>query len=140
MDYRYETKDEARDFHRQRKAFVILNDKLEFLPEGTSMSHYEYCQTKGLSKEEFNEITRGYYLNGKTIFYKDNFIYDDEVIKNALQVLDEISSTIDIDEFDIYFGQLPEQEFALDYYYGKYLNGLIIKNNNNDDFRKDRQL
>lgn len=140
MDYRYETKDEARDFHRQRKAFVILNGTLEFLPEGTSMSHYEYCQTKGLSKEEFNKITRGYYLNGKTIFYKDNFIYDDEVIKNALQVLDEISSTIDIDEFDIYFGQLPEQEFALDYYYGKYLNGLIIKNNNNDDFRKDRQL
>ena len=140
MDYRYETKDEARDFHRQRKAFVILNGMLEFLPEGTSMSHYEYCQTKGLSKEEFNEITRGYYLNGKTIFYKDNFIYDDEVIKNALQVLDEISNIIGIDEFDIYFGQLPEQEFALDYYYGKYLNGLIIKNNNNDDFRKDRQL
>jgi len=140
MDYRYETKDEARDFHRQRKAFVILNGMLEFLPEGTSMSHYEYCQTKGLSKEEFNEITRGYYLNGKTIFYKDNFIYDDEVIKNALQVLDEISNIIGIDKFDIYFGQLPEQEFALDYYYGKYLNGLIIKNNNNDDFRKDRQL
>ena len=129
MDYRYETKDEARDFHRQRKAFVILNDKLEFLPEGTSMSHYEYCQTKGLSKEEFNEITRGYYLNGKTIFYKDNFIYDDEVIKNALQVLDEVSSTIGIDEFDIYFGQLVDQDFALNYHYGKYVDGIIIKNN-----------
>ena len=25
MDYRYETKDDARDFHKQRKAFVILN-------------------------------------------------------------------------------------------------------------------
>ena len=57
MDYRYETKDEARDFHKQRKAFIILNDVLEFLPEGSLMSHYEYCQTKGLNKEEFNKIT-----------------------------------------------------------------------------------
>ena len=129
MDYRYETKDEARDFHKQRKAFIILNKKLEFLPEGSSMSHYEYCQTKGLSKEEFNQITRGYYLNGNVIFYKDNFIYDEEVIENALQVIDEISEKIRVYEFEIYFGQLPEKDFALDYHYGKYVKGSIIKNN-----------
>lgn len=41
-------------------AFIILNDFLEFLPEGSSMSHYEYCQTKGLNKEEFNKITWGF--------------------------------------------------------------------------------
>lgn len=128
MDYRYETKDEARDFHKQRKAFIILNGKLEFLPEGSSLSHYEYCQTKGLSKEEFNSITRGYYLNGNAVFYKDNFIYDDEVISNALQVVDEISRIVNADEFDIYFGQLPEQGFALDYHYGKYINGIISTN------------
>ena len=127
MDYRYETKDEARDFHKQRKAFIILNEKLDFLPEGSSMSHYEYCQTKGLSKEEFNKITRGYYLNGNVIFYKDNFIYDEEVISNALKVVDEISQTIGVHEFKIYFGQLPEKNFALDYYYGKYKNRTIIK-------------
>ena len=128
MDYRYETKDEARDFHKQRKAFIILDEKLEFLPEGSSMSHYEYCQTKGLSKKEFNQITRGYYLNGNAVFYKDNFIYDEEVISNALKVVDEIAKIIGIDEFNIYFGQLPEQGFALDYHYGKYTNGTIIKN------------
>ena len=38
MDYRYETKDEARDFHKQRKAFIILYGKLEFLPEGSRKS------------------------------------------------------------------------------------------------------
>ena len=127
MDYRYETKDEARDFHKQRKAFIILDEKLEFLPEESSMSHYEYCQTKGLSKEKFNQITRGYYLNGNAVFYKDNFIYDEEVISNALKVVDEIAKIIGIDEFNIYFGQLPEQGFALDYHYGKYTNGTIIK-------------
>ncbi len=128
MNYRYETKDEARDFHKQRKAFIILNGKLEFLPEGSSLSHYEYCQTKGLSKEKFNSITRGYYLNGNAVFYNDNFIYDDEVISNALQVVDEISRIVNADEFDIYFGQLPEQGFALDYHYGKYINGIISTN------------
>jgi len=128
MDYRYETKDEARDFHKQRKAFIILEGEIEFLPEGSSMSHYEYCQTKGLSKEEFNQITRGYYLNGNAVFYKDNFIYDDEVIENSLKVINEISKRINVEEFDIYFGQLPEQGFALDYHYGKYVNGNIIKN------------
>ena len=128
MDYRYETKDEARDFHKQRKAFIILEGQIEFLPEGSSMSHYEYCQTKGLTKEEFNQITRGYYLNGNAVFYKDNFIYDDEVIENSLKVINEISKRINVEEFEIYFGQLPEQGFALDYHYGKYVNGTIIKN------------
>lgn len=128
IDYRYETEDVARDFHKQRKAFIILNGKSEFLPEGSSLSHFEYCKTKGFSKEDFNKITRGYYLNRNLIFYKDNFIYDEEVIAIALQVVDEISRKINVGEFDIYFGQLPEQEFALDYYYGKYVNGIIIKN------------
>lgn len=129
MDYRYETKDEARDLHKRRRAFIILNGKLEFLPEGSNKSHYEYCQEKGLSKEEFNSITRGYYLNGITVFYKDNFIYDDEVINNGLQFIDEISKVVNVNEFDIYFGHLPEQGFALDYYYGKYSNGVVTKEN-----------
>ena len=101
MDYRYETKDEARDFHKQRKSFIILDGQLEFFPEGSSMSHYEYCETKGLTKEVFNQITRGYYLNDNAVFYKDNFIYDEEVIENALKAADEISKIIGIDEVNI---------------------------------------
>ena len=137
MDYRYETKDEARDFHKLRKAFIILNGILEFLPEGSSMSHFEYCSTKGLSKEEFNKITRGYYLNKNTIFYKDNFIYDEKVIEEALQVVGEIAEKIQENEFDIYFGQLPDQNFALDYHYGKYKDGDIIKEENDKDLDKE---
>ena len=133
MDYRYETKDEARDFHKLRKAFIILNGLLEFLPEGSAMSHFEYCSSKGLSKEEFNQITRGYYLNKNTIFYKDNFIYDEKVIEEALQVVGEIAEKIQENEFDIYFGQLPDQNFALDYHYGKYIDGKVIKEEKDQD-------
>ena len=120
MDYRYETKNEARDFHRQRKAFVIIDSKLDFIPEGSPMSHYEFCQTKGLDKETFNKITRGYYLNGNLIFYKDNFVYDDNVINEALNYVDDIAKIINKNEFEIYFGQIPENNFALDYHYGNY--------------------
>ena len=127
MDYRYETKDEARDFHNKRKAFIILNSKIEFLPEGSSMSHFEYCKEKGISKEVFNTITRGYYLNGNLVFYKDNFIYDENLIIEALKLINEFAKELGIGEFDIYFGQLPDQGFALDYYYGKYVNGEIPK-------------
>jgi hypothetical protein len=80
------------------------------------MSHYEYCQTKGLNKEEFNRITRGFYLNGNLIFYKDNFIYDDALITESLSHVSEIASKLDLEEFDIYFGQLPENNFAPDYH------------------------
>ena len=81
-----------------------------------------------MSKEEFNKITRGYYLNGNVVFYKDNFIYDEELINDSLNYLDEIARKLDLYEFDIYFGQLPEQNFELDFHYGRYINGIIEKN------------
>lgn len=127
MDFRYETKDEARDFHKQRKAFIIVNSKLEFLPINSTMSHFEYCESKGMTKEEFNGITRGYYLDGNVVFYKDNFIYDQQVIDEGLSFLNEISSQLLVDEFSIYFGQIPERNFELNFYYGKYCRGEILK-------------
>lgn len=127
MDYRYETKDEARDFHKQRRAFIILNGILEFLPEGSAMSHFEYFQSKGLDKNNFNKITRGYYLNGYVVFYKGNFIFDENLINEALKYLEEISLMVSANELEIYFGQLPEKNFALDYHYGKYSNGTILR-------------
>ena len=132
MDYRYETKNEARDFHKQRRAFIILDNILEFLPKGSSMSHFEYCELKGMNKGEFNKITRGFYLNKEIVFYKDNFIYDDGVIKEALEHINELAQLLDEEKFEIYFGELPEKGFAYDYHYGRYEKGNIIKLNKRD--------
>ena len=126
MDYRYETDDSTREFHKKRRTFIIIDNKLEFLPCESTMSHYEYCKQKGISKEKFNTITRGYYLNNIVVFYKDNFIYDNILINESLNYLDIISSNIGVFEFDIYFGVLPDNNFKLDYYYGKYSNGMIF--------------
>ena len=68
MDYRYEVKESAREYHKTRKAFIIYNDVLEFMPDGCDMSHFEWCQKKGIGKKEFNRITRGFYKEGNKIF------------------------------------------------------------------------
>ena len=47
MDYRYETKNEARDFHKQRKSFIIINGEVKYIPEGSEMSHFEFCSSIG---------------------------------------------------------------------------------------------
>ena len=127
MDYRYETNDDKRIFHKSRKAFIIIDNKLEFLPDGSDMSHYEYCNQKGIDKDYFNQLIRGFYLNGNLVFYKDNFIYDSILISDSLKYLNEISTKLSINTFNIYFGVLPDEDFKLDFYYGKYCNGDILK-------------
>ena len=134
MDYRYEVKESAREYHKTRRSFIIYNNALEFLPEGSDLSHFEYCQTKGIGKEEFNKITRGFYKEGNTVFYKDNFIYDDALIEEALKYVGEIAEELKLERFEIYFGTLPpEKNWAYDYHYGKYENGKVIKYENEID-------
>ena len=127
MDYRYETKESARDFHKQRRAFLIYKNEVEFMPKDCHMSHYEYCQVKGMSKEEFNKMTRGCLIGDNVLFYKDNFIYDDLVIKEALEHIDEIALELNRSEFNIYFGALPQDNFKPDFLYGKYIGGKVIR-------------
>ena len=127
MDYRYETPDEARKFHKQRRAFIVINNKLEFLPKGSPMSHYEYCLSKNISKQVFNSLIRGYYLDGNLVFYKDSFVYDKELILESLNYLTQIAKTIEVEEFNVYFGIKINNGFHFDLYYGKYKNGEIIK-------------
>ena len=130
-DYRYVTKDESRDFHSRRRAFVIYENKLHFIRKGSSMSHWEFCQSKfpNMTKEEFNSITRGYYLDGDLVFYKDNFVYDNNVINEALEFVKKIKSTLKISNtIKIYFGLVvgvPGEDWPKDFYYGN-----LQKNNN----------
>ena len=127
MDYRYETKDSARDFHRRRSAFLIYNGELLFLPHGSDFSHFEYCTKVGIDKETFNKLTRGYFLDNIVCFYKNDFGYDSDVIKEALPYLNEISMHVGRDIFGVYFGTIPDRDFALDYYYGRYIYGSITR-------------
>ena len=120
MDFRYETKDKARDFHKRRIAFIIIDNNIHFI-KNSGMSHWEVCERMNISKEIFNKLTRGFYLNGDIVFYKDNFIYDENVIEEGIKYLDIIKKECRIDKANIYFGLIIDKEkeiWPFDYYYG----------------------
>lgn len=131
IDYRYITKNESRDFHRRRRAFVIYKNKLHFIDEGSAMSHWEFCsRILNMGREEFNLLTRGYYIDGNLVFYKDNFIYDEGVIEEALNFIPEIKDVLKIQEMKIYFGLIigkPGEDWQYDFYYGDYINDSLVK-------------
>lgn len=135
MDYRYETSNESREFHQQRLAFVIINGILHFM-NNSKLSHYEYCAERGISKDEFNNLIRGYYMNGNVVFYKGNFTYDKEMIPECLNYVRAIKLKTNIDKMDIYFGVIIDEKnevWPFDYYYG-YISedNQIVKNNNEE--------
>ncbi len=127
MDYRYEADESARDFHRDRRAFVIYHGELLFLPQHSPLSHYEYCQLLGINKDEYDDMTRGYFKDGKLCFYTGNFTYDDRVMGEAFRNICEIATHLHENIIHIYFGALPDQDFELDYYYGFYIYGEVIQ-------------
>ena len=121
MDYRYETKREVRDFHKQRIAFVIINNEIHFI-KNSEMSHWEYCKNLSISKEIFNTLTRGYYYNGKIVFYNNNFTYDNNVIEEGLNYIVKIKEECNIDKAEIYFGLIIDKTqiiWPCDLHYGK---------------------
>ena len=56
-------------FHKQRTAFIIINNEVLFLTN-SKLSHFEWAQTLGVNEEVFITLTRGYVLNGNIVFYK----------------------------------------------------------------------
>lgn len=53
------------------------------------------------------------------------------MIEEGLSYVKEIASYLLVDEFAIYFGQIPEKNFSFSFYYGKYSDGVIIQNDVN---------
>ena len=64
IDFRYVTKDESRDFHSRRRAFVIYDNKLYFIRKGSSKSHWEFCQSKfpTMSRKSLKSMRSSYEL------------------------------------------------------------------------------
>lgn len=99
------------------------------------MSHWKFCQKHSpeMTKDKFNEITRGYYLSGDLVFYKDNFYYNENVIKEALNYITKIKNKLKLKDVKINFGLIvgkPGENWPTDYYYGKSLENDEIELNN----------
>lgn len=83
-----------KQFHLSRVAFMIIDDKIYFL-KNSDMSHYEWYKNLGFDEKKFNNIIRGYYKDGKIIFYKADFTYDvltkECAIKYAKTIMNEVN-------------------------------------------------
>lgn len=124
VDFRYVTKDNARDFHKRRRAFVIYKGNVLFIKEGSPESHWEFCKKNipDITKDEFNQIIRGYYLNGDIVFYKDNFTYDEEVIKGSIKYINLIKKECHVEKVKVYFGLIVGESDGIwpyTYYYNE---------------------
>ena len=112
---------DVKEFHKRRVAFIIYENKVFYIKD-SAFSHWEYAQTLGVSKETFDNLCRGYYLDGKLIFYKGNFEYDDELINYAKQFFDEIKDELKLEKVNVYFGQKIGkigEAWPPDYFYGE---------------------
>lgn len=91
------------EFHKSRVAFMIVENKIIYL-ENSTMSHIEWYLSLGYKKEEFDNVVRGYYRNGEIVFYKADFIYDDEVIEKAKKVNNDIKKYVNDKNANVYVG------------------------------------
>lgn len=91
------------EFHKKRIAFMIINDEVKYLIDSV-MSHEEWFNSLNFNKEDFNTIIRGYYKDNKLIFYKGNFIVDDDVVRIAKEKKDEIIKELDLKDVTVYCG------------------------------------
>ena len=107
-NFEFTTKDdrakEESDYHKRRRAFIIYNGEVFFVKKGEDKSHYEFALELGIDKETFSTLCRGYYLDGELVFYKGNFVYDDELVSFAKDYIKVIKEKLNLGEFKVYFG------------------------------------
>ena len=66
-----------------RILFMIIDDQVKYLTEGNS-DHREWYNSLGLDPNNYENIVRGFIIDGKIIFFKgSNFVADNEVITMA---------------------------------------------------------
>ena len=66
-----------------RILFMIIDDQVKYLTD-SNMDHREWYTSLGLDPNNYENIVRGFIMDGKMIFFKgSNFIYDNEVMMMA---------------------------------------------------------
>lgn len=88
--------DVEKNFHKQRIAFVILDGKVYYLPNNEK-SHEEWLvESQIVSRDKFNQVTRGFVKDGNIYFYKGDFETSLEVEDDAIAYTPTISDVLGI--------------------------------------------
>lgn len=68
-----------------RILFMVFNGEVKFI-QNTEMDHREWYISLGGNMEEYDNVIRGYIMDGMMIFFKANLNYDTEVIDFATKM------------------------------------------------------
>lgn len=101
-----------KQMHRKRVAFAIINDTVHFI-YNDERSHYTWLVIDNDMKEQdFNELTRGMFLDNNLYLYGEDFGVNDNVREQAKKhvttIYTQIEKTCKVDYFSskVYLGMI----------------------------------
>ena len=84
--------------------FMILDNQVVYL-QNSNMDHREWYVSLGRNPDDFDNVIRGFVMDGKIVFFKGiNFNYDQEVINAATKVAPSIRITLQNPNLEVYCG------------------------------------
>ena len=85
--------------------FMIFNNEVKYL-SNSNMDHKSWFISLGGKEEDYPNLIRGFINNGKIVFYKENFSYDEEVIRIAKRYAPSMKIVLG-DNLEVWCGVLP---------------------------------
>jgi hypothetical protein len=91
---------DARNFHKQRRMFVIKNNQLIIAPENVDYSHAEWFRLLGWLNEDnaldlMNSLVRGYVDETGIYFYKGyTFFIDEDAKESFFRFVNELNNLL----------------------------------------------
>ena len=85
--------------------FMIIGNEVKYLAD-SNMDHREWYTSLGLDINNYDNIVRGYVIDGKIIFFKGMFNYDNEVIDCAKRFAPGMKLTLNNPHLEVYCGIL----------------------------------
>ncbi len=94
-----------KEFHKKRIAFIIYHGRILYL-RNSELSHEEWCDSLGISNEEFNKLVRGYIFNNDIVYYQSDFKYNEEVINTCVDTYKQVALDNNLKDYNVYCGLL----------------------------------
>ena len=83
--------------------FMIIGREIKYLQE-SNLDHREWYNSLGLDPNNYENIIKGFIIDGKIIFFKGMFNYDEEVIRVAKEFAPMIINNLNNPNLEVYCG------------------------------------
>ena len=88
----------------KRVLFMIIGDEVKYLAD-SNMDHREWYISLGYDGSDFENIIRGYVIDGKIVFFKgENFNYDESVMRTAKRFSQGMRLTLNNPNLEVWCG------------------------------------